>query len=53
MIKCRVTGELIDKNDCIGICSICENAVEPLQRIPHNNKRGKEDGEDSRRTNDR
>jgi len=49
VIKCRVTGELIDKNDCIGICSICENAVEPLQKIRKKKERQTDGGRKSDR----
>ena len=33
MKRCRVTNELVDDDDCIGICSVCDNAIEPVEKI--------------------
>lgn len=48
MKKCRVTGELVEEDDCCGVCSVCDNAMEdhivPIKRKDRSCHDGNEEG---------
>jgi hypothetical protein len=41
--RCRVTNERVEDDECDGICSVCDNAIEPVTRIKRK-ERGQDDG---------